>query len=235
MTQTPWPLIVLLAFAAPALATPPEHDAAVRDAIAQTVVARMGSGAAVTVERLEVSVAPAALTALRAVPPPGARTGRLVSFALFDGPHRVGTATALVRVSVPHLRLVSSVARDTTVKASDVALVQAELDGSSFARVPDVTEVVGALARRDVAAGEPLTHSIVEIPPAVRSGDEVEVVSRIGAVEARGIGRASGSGHVGARIRVSSRGQKTLRPARVVAPGVVELLGPRERAQGEYR
>jgi len=61
------------------------------------------------------------------------------------------------------------------------------------------------------------------------------MVSRVGAVEARGTGRASGSGYVGGRIRVSSGGKKTLRPARVVSAGVVELLGPGERTQGEHR
>ena len=236
MMQATLTATLLLAFAAAAVAAP-GHDAAVRAAIAHAVVASMGADAAVTVERLQSSVsapAPAPARALRAVPPPGARTGRLVSFALFDGQRRVGTATALVRVSVPHVRATASVARDTALKATDVTLVEAELEGARFVRVPEMRELVGSLVRRDVAAGEPLTHALVEVPPAVRSGDEVEVVSRVGAVEARGTGRASGSGYVGGRIRVSSSGQKTLRPARVVSPGVVGAGGS-ERARTRRR
>jgi flagella basal body P-ring formation protein FlgA len=227
-------LVLALATAAHAAADV-DPDPLVRAAIMRAVSARMGGDARVSLERLESSPLPAEVAALRAVPPPGARTGRLVSFSLFAGERRVGTATALVRVTVPHLRAVSRVARDTALTAAHVVAADEPVDGVRLVRLPGLVEAVGSLARRDVEAGEALTHAVLEVRPAVRSGDEVEVISRVGVVEARGTGRASGSGYVGGRVRVTTSGRKTLRAARVVSAGVVELLNTVERIQGEKR
>ena len=213
-------------------------DAAVRDAIARGVVERMGPDAHTTVDRLEIRVPVASATAwnpagvpakgtmtMRAVLPPGARTGRLVSVVLYAGTARVGTATALVRVRVPHFRAARPVPRDTELTTLDTTDLVADLDGALFERLPGARDLVGARVRRDVAAGEALTHATVEAALAVRSGDTVEMVTRLGLVEARGAGKASGSGRVGDRVRVSRPGQPGLAAARIVAPGVVELIG----------
>jgi flagella basal body P-ring formation protein FlgA len=213
-------------------ATDPGRDAAVRAAIERGVAERMGAEARVTVDKLEVR-APAtiwnpgadpAANALRVVLPPGVRTGRLLSMPLFAGAARLGTATALVRVRVPHVRAARSVARDTVLTALDTTDLVADLEGALFERLPAASDLVGARARRDVAAGEALTHAMVETAFAVRSGDTVEMVARLGLVEARGVGKASGSGYVGDRVRVSRVGQPGLAAARIVAPGVVQLI-----------
>ncbi len=223
------PLAALaLALAATTVAGNDARDAAVRAAIARGVVERMGPDARVTVERLDVrgpeTVTPEGATvALRAVLPPGARTGRRVSFALFAGTARLGTATALVHVRVPHVRATRHVPRDTELTALDTADLVGEIVGALFERLPAAPELVGARVRRDVAAGEPLTHATVETAFAVRSGDTVAVVARLGLVEARGVGRASGSGRVGDRVRISRPGRPGTAGARIVAPGVVEL------------
>jgi flagella basal body P-ring formation protein FlgA len=210
-------------------------DASARAAIVRAVLDRMGDDAEVVLERLTVSFSPSASGALRAELPPGARTGRLVTLSVFEGTRRLGTATALVRVTLPHARAAVDVARDSVVAVTDVATSRTVLDGVPFARVPSLEEVVGAHVRRDVVAGEPLTNVTIRVDAAVRSGDTVEVVSRWGVVEARGVGRASGSGRVGEEVRVSSPGQRALRTARVVAPGVVELTGPGSLAAGRGR
>jgi flagella basal body P-ring formation protein FlgA len=218
-------LSTLLALAASGAVEPAPPDAPARAAIVRAVLDRMGDEADVVLERLTVSADPSASGAWRAVPPPGARTGRLVTFSVFVGARRLGT----------HTRAVVDVARDSVVAFADVAASRTALDGVPFARVPSLQEVVGAHVRRDVVAGEPLTSVTIRLGAAVRSGDTVEVVSRWGAVEARGVGRASGSGRVGEDVRVSSPGQRALRTARVVAPGVVELTGPASLAAGTRR
>src|SRR5262249_20202623 len=147
-------------------------------------------------DRLEVRAPDTVPAALRAVLTPGARTGRLVSFVLFSGPARLGSATALVKVTIPHVRASRAVPRDSELTALDTADLVSDIDGALFERLPGPAELVGARVRRDVAAGEPLTHATVETAPAVRSGDTVEVIVRLGLVEARGVGHASGSGHV---------------------------------------
>ncbi|HEY6507721.1 MAG TPA: flagellar basal body P-ring formation chaperone FlgA [Vicinamibacterales bacterium] len=237
MTPILWTLLALAALGAVDLAPPATSAEA---AIVRAVVDRMGEEADVVLEGLRVPAGGSASGALRAVPPPGARTGRLVTFSLFEGTRRLGTATATVRVTLPHARTLVSVARDELIGATDVAVTRGVLDGVPFTRVPSILEVVGAQVRRDVVVGEPLTSVTIRVGPAVRSGDTVEVVSRFGAVEARGVGLASGSGRVGEEVRVSSPGQRALRTARVVGPGVVELTrrGPSptgKSKQGEAR
>jgi flagella basal body P-ring formation protein FlgA len=198
---------------------------AARTAIERSVVERMGQGARVSVENLDVRVLEAVgATQLRAAPAPGARTGHRVPFGLFSGARRVGTATALVHVTVAHVRAASPIARDAVVAASDTAVSIGVVDGVRFERLPGPAELVGA--------GEPLTHASVLLEAAVQSGDEVEVVARVGRVEAHGVGRASGSGYVGDWVRVSSAGQRGLQAARVVAPGVVELTGHARPVRG---
>jgi flagella basal body P-ring formation protein FlgA len=199
-------------------------DAGVRRAIQQAVVDRMGDGARVRVDRLTVR-APAGTpdASLRAVPPAGARTGQPLRFALFAGAARVGSATATVTVTLPHVRLMSPLARDAAVTAGDTAVAIDVVHGVRLERLPGPAELVGARARRTMVAGQLLTYTDLNVAAAVRSGDDVEVVARVGAVEARGVGRVSGSGHVGDWVRVTRNGDRRLQPARVVAPGVVEL------------
>jgi len=227
-------LPVLFALATPGAVEMTPPDAAARAAIVRAVLDRMGDEAEVTLERLSVTVLSPAAGAWRAVPPPGARTGRLMTFSLFEGTRRLGAATAVVRVTLPHVRATAGVARDGVVGAADVAESRGVLDGVPLARVPSLPEVVGAHVRRDVVAGEPLTSVTLRVGAVVRSGDTVEVISRWGVVEARGVGRASGSGRVGDAVRVSSPGQRALRAARIVAPGVVELTGPGPSAAGGH-
>ena len=57
----------------------------------------------------------------------------------------------------------------------------------------------------------------------VRSGDRVTIWVRIGAVQASGVGIASGSGQLGDTIRVlASEGRRAL-TARITGPGTVEV------------
>jgi flagella basal body P-ring formation protein FlgA len=58
----------------------------------------------------------------------------------------------------------------------------------------------------------------------VRAGDEVKVVARMGALEAWGVGRATASGGVGDVVRIRRGSARGLQPARVLSPGVVEVL-----------
>ena len=69
-----------------------------------------------------------------------------------------------------------------------------------------------------------LSHAVVAVPDAVRAGDEVKVVARVGALEAWGVGRASGSGQVGDVVRITRGGARGLQPARVLSAGVVQVL-----------
>jgi len=196
----------------------------VREAVAAAVAQRFGVAAEgrVVVEDLRSEAGEA--TDLVAVPDPGARTGRPAQFALRSGSRRVGTAVARVIVSVPHVKVTAPVARDGAIVADAVRLVDEEVGGVRFEALPALDDVIGSHARRALVPGDVLSHAVVTVPDAVKAGDEVKVVARVGALEAWGLGRASGSGRVGDVVRITRGGARGLQPARVLAAGVVQVL-----------
>ena len=198
---------------------------AVRAAIAQAVAERFraASPAQVVVGELRLD-ATDTNGDLVALPDPGARTGRPAQFTLRAGSRRVGLAVASVTVSVPHVRTTAPVERDAAVTAEAVQEEDGQVAGVRFEPLPRLDEVIGAHARRPLAAGEVLSQAVVVVPEAVRAGDDVKVVARVGALEAWGVGRASASGRVGDIVRITHGGARGLKPARVLSPGVVQVL-----------
>jgi flagella basal body P-ring formation protein FlgA len=200
----------------------------VRGVIARAVAQRFGVAAQrVTVEdlRTEAGDAEAAdAEALVAAADPGARTGRLVQFALRAGTRRAGTAVAHVTVAAPHVKVTAAVARDAAIAAEAVQETDGDVGAVRFEPLPQLDDVVGAHARRALAPGEVLSHAVVAVPDAVKAGDEVKVVVRVGVLEAWGVGRASGSGRVGDVVRITRGGARGLQPARVLAAGVVQVV-----------
>ena len=228
-------LLVCAGLALPAAAaTPATGLEAVRAAIAQAVAERFraASPAQVVVGELRVDAAlpqagetsSATSGDLVALPDPGARTGRPAQFTLRAGSRRVGLAVASVTVSVPHVRTTAPVERDAAVTAEAVQEQDGQVAGVRFEPLPRLDEVIGAHARRPLTAGEVLSHAVVIVPDAVRAGDDVKVVARVGALEAWGVGRASASGRVGDIVRITHGGARGLKPARVLSPGVVQVL-----------
>jgi flagella basal body P-ring formation protein FlgA len=200
----------------------------VRGVIARAVAQRFGVAPdRVTVTDLRAEAGgddAAGAEALVAVADPGARTGRLVQFALRAGTKRAGTAVAQVTVAAPHVKVTAAVARDAAIAAEAVREVDGDVGAVRFEPLPQIDDVVGAHARRALAPGEVLSHAVVAVPDAVKAGDDVKVVVRVGALEAWGTGRASGSGRVGDVVRITRGGARGLQPARVLAAGVVQVL-----------
>jgi flagella basal body P-ring formation protein FlgA len=203
-------------------AVPSARPVSVRDAIALAVSQRFGAGAQVVVGELRSEAIDT--DGLVAVADPGARTGKPAQFTLRVGSRRVGLAVASVTVSVPHVRTIAPVDRDEAVTAEAVREQDGEVDGVRFEPLPRLDEVIGAHARRSLATGEVLSQAVVAVPEAVRAGDDVKVVARVGALEAWGVGRASGSGRVGDVVRITRGGARGLQRALVLSPGVVQVL-----------
>ena len=200
----------------------------VSDAIVRAVAQRFGaaSGARVVVDELRVDAdeTGSAVVGVVAVADPGARTGRPAQFTLRVGNKRLGLAVASVTVSVPHVRTIAPVDRDQAVTAEVVQEQDGEVAGVRFEPLPRLDEVIGAHARRALAAGEVLSQAVVAVPDAVQAGDEVKVVARVGVLEAWGVGRASGSGRVGDVVRITRGSARGLQRALVLSPGVVQVL-----------
>src|SRR5687767_5157827 len=166
------------------------EPSSVREAIVRAVGQRFGAAADARVVVGELRTDVTDVAGLVAVADPGARTGRPVQFTLRVGTKRVGIAVASVTVSLPHVRTIAPVERDQAVTAEAVQEQDGEVAGVRFEALPRLDEVVGAHARRPLAAGEVVSQAVVAVPDAVLAGDEVKVVARVGALEAWGVGRA---------------------------------------------
>ncbi len=207
--------IARAAFAAPATITPVT-------AIAQSVASRLGADAQVTVATIATSVKPE--PGLQALPEPGARVGQAVRFVLTAGRLRRGVAVATVKVSGPHARAAQPIARDAALVAGDIEVIDGEWPSVPFTRLPAEEELVGLTARRDIAKGEPLTNTVLDVPALIRAGDVVTVTARVGRVEATGQATASTSGHRGDVIRVTPRPNGRSVRARITGQAAVEVV-----------
>jgi flagella basal body P-ring formation protein FlgA len=215
--------LVALVAVAPSWAAADSDAPGVRAAIEEAVRERMGAGVTVRVSGLRLDATPSS-DAIRAKPDPAARTGRPVRFTLMSGGRRVGGAVARVDVFARHARARQAIARDIEIGAGDVDTVDGDVLAVRFDPLPSAAEAVGQRVRRALAAGEVITTAVIEVPAAVRTGDEVRARVRVGAVEAWGAGRAWGSGRIGDVIRITRGPARTTLRARIVAPGIVEIL-----------
>jgi flagella basal body P-ring formation protein FlgA len=189
-------------------------------AIERAVVERLGGHVEVEVLALDTAVAPA--RALHALPEPGGRAGAPARFVLMVGRVRRGIAVASVKVRGPFARAARTIARRETITADAVDVVTGELVAVGFQRLPGPDEVLGLVARRDIAAGEPLTQAAVQLPPLVKPGDEVVLTVVAGAVRITAKAIAASSGYEGDVIRVTPEGGRPLK-ARISGPGTVEV------------
>lgn len=192
----------------------------VQAAIERVVVDRMGD-VQVIVRQVFTSVA--TQSGLVATIEPGSKLGQPIRFILFAGNRRVGSAVARLEVVGPAPRATRAFARDEQITSADVVVTSVEIKNVMLRRLPELSDVVGARARRDIVAGELLTNALVVVPPAVKSGDEVRVTVTIGAAQVSGVGRAAGSGQVGDTIQVTTPSNRRPLKARIVGRGAVEI------------
>jgi flagella basal body P-ring formation protein FlgA len=209
-------------------------DPLVRDAIVAAVKARMGKDAAVTVGDMRVrgldTIDGMAIARMVAVPDAGSRVGGFVRFLLFeDAKHerRAGSVDAEVHVTAPHLRARRALAHRTTLDPADFERVTADVGRMPIEALPDERVLAGARVSRPIAEGRAILASMVASTQLVKSGDEVQTVVRIGALEARGSAVAAQSGALGDEIRVVNVESKRALKARVTGEGEVQVIHER--------
>jgi len=175
----------------------------------------------VDVTAIETAVAPE--RGLRALIDPDGRAGAPMRFVMMVGRVRRGVAVATVKVLGSYARAARAIERSEKVSADAVEIVQGELPPAGFKRLPEGREVIGLVARRDIAAGEPLTQAVLQVPPVIHAGDEVTVTVIAGTVRVAAKAIASASGYEGDTIRVVPEGGRPLR-ARITGRGAVEVV-----------
>jgi flagella basal body P-ring formation protein FlgA len=192
------------------------------DAIVAAAHGRLGSGAAIVVSQLHTTVA--AEPGLEALPDPNARIGQPARFTLVVRGERRGMAVATVKVVASYPRASRAIRRDEGIDGDAVDFTVGEVPTMPLRALLTEKDISGVVARRDIAAGEPLTIAALRIPPLVKSGDSVDVTIRIGVVAVTGPGIASGSGHEGDVIRVLQSHTTKVIKARITGPGAVEMI-----------
>ncbi len=202
-------------------------DAAVRAAIVRAAVQRLGQGAEVSLQELQINAMPANGT-ITAVPEPAARIGRPSVFSLTaqtaTGPRRIGSAVALLGAAAPHLRARRAIRRGETLTAADVEAIDGRIADAPLKSLPGLDAVAGAKATRDLEAGTILTSSVIAATPLVRSGQQITVRARVGNIEARTIAIAQQNGQAGDLVRAVTPESKRTLVGRVVASGEIEVV-----------
>jgi flagella basal body P-ring formation protein FlgA len=199
--------------------------ARVRAAIEEAVQERLGGGALVAAEVLDVRLGEAS-GGIAAWPEQGARAGVAARFSLFTSDSRrvrIGEATAIVSATVEAVRLTRPVGRGEAIGRDDIERVRVAHTGVLIG-LPTPDEVLGAHARRDLAAGATVAKSDVIPEPAVRSGDTVKVVVRIAGVEVSTTAVALQSGARSEVIRLTNPASRKALLGRVIRRGEVEVV-----------
>ena len=207
-------------------------DAQISDAVSAAVRARVGDDAQVdvVVERVELT-RPAHAASLVAQPPPGARLGRPVRFALFSAAdptagqnrRRVGYAIAEARVTMPHARAARALSRGEIVTPSDVLVSDSDVGQVPIAPLPDIAGAIGSSVTRNIREGELLSARLVRTPVLVRPGEAVVTRVAVGAVSVTGIAVARQVGRLGDFVLLENKESGRRLRGRVVARQEVEV------------
>jgi len=223
--------LAALMWALPVLAQEPAAsvESRVARALAAEIRTRMGANAEVSVGNVQVTVRGDAAGSLAVVPSPNARLDVPVDFSIVGvgssgRPAQIGRGRADVFVTVPHAQTARTIARGSVLAADDLIDITGDPGDVALRRLPTARELVGATLRRDVAGGQVLTLQAAAMPPAVRAGDNVQAIARVGGVQVTAELTAMDTGAEGAVVRVVNRETRRELRARVVRKGVVEVI-----------
>lgn len=87
------------------------------------------------------------------------------------------------------------------------------------------SDVIGAVASREIGAGEPLRKSMLTVPPTIASGSKVIILFKSGFLEASASGTALENGMKGQAIRVKNDNSQKIVTGVVSEAGLVNVSG----------
>nr|WP_254200698.1 flagellar basal body P-ring formation chaperone FlgA [Lysobacter sp. MMG2] len=112
---------------------------------------------------------------------------------------------------------------DEPIGPQHLAVQRRELGANAGAVVTDPGAVIGKRLRKAMPAGAVLGQDDVGGEDALKRGDPVTLVSRVGGMEVRMGGRALGAGRVGSTVSVENTASRRIIRGRLVGPGLVEV------------
>ncbi|GAB4368089.1 MAG: hypothetical protein Kow0062_01040 [Acidobacteriota bacterium] len=163
----------------------------------------------------------------------GPATGTTTFRATLVGPRgwtRTIPVRARLELSGPMLVATRDLRPGETVAAGDVVVREGVLPARRRVFAAPA-EVVGLRLRAFVRAGRPVTRRDVDRPDAVEPGQPVVARLRRGSVVLTLDTVARSRGDVGDIVRVRGLGGRGLLEARVLAPGLVEIVGSRKESR----
>jgi flagella basal body P-ring formation protein FlgA len=140
---------------------------------------------------------------------------------------RVGEATAVVRVSGPHLTAKRALSANSVLAAEDLDVADGPIDGAPLRRLVARADALGARTLHAIAAGDPIVDGAVAGVPVVRAGDRVVATVRGLGLEVSVLAVAEQNGLPDQIIRIVNPDSRRAVRARVVAKGEVEVLSGR--------
>lgn len=163
---------------------------------------------------------------LRVIPPAGAARGlrgrQVVSIEITAPGHRESRQVAVeVRVEEPVLVAARALERGRAIEPADARIEVRDVTWEARRALRDPAEAAGKRLRRPVAEGSVIGLDDLEEIPAVRAGERVRIVARLGGVEIAAAGEARASGAIGATIPVRNESSRRIVQARVAGPGEV--------------
>ncbi|MEW6489401.1 MAG: flagellar basal body P-ring formation chaperone FlgA [Thermodesulfobacteriota bacterium] len=177
----------------------------VEEAVERALAGRLGPGEELRVTSVSLPrPVTEGILELQAVVPEGALSSPATVWVdvLVDG-ERAARAWARVEMfrSSPVLVLAREVRRGDVLSPEDVAVQSGSPGPGALA---DPLEAVGRRAVRRLPAGAPLAARDLESVPAVKRGDTVRLVARVGGVTATTLGKALETAGVGDTLRVEN-------------------------------
>ncbi|MBS1818558.1 MAG: flagellar basal body P-ring formation protein FlgA [Acidobacteria bacterium] len=225
------PLVLLLVLAAVTVSAEPASvtlEEKVAAALRVEIGTRLGPGAVVSIEQVQVTVRERATGSMAVVPAPHATLGLIPFVVVGAGPQgrpvQVGRGTAHAVVTVPYATAARTLPRGHLLTAADLVDVVGNPGPMPLRRLPLSRDLVGGTTRQDIVAGAIVTHQSATQPPAVRVGDPVKAIAAVGTVQITAELVALDNGVEGAIVRVVNRESKRELRARVLATGVVEVI-----------
>jgi flagella basal body P-ring formation protein FlgA len=111
--------------------------------------------------------------------------------------------------------------KGTAVSANDVGSKETYTSENALIYPDDLRDVVGKVARKDIAPGAVLTTLILESPQVIRRGETVTIVGENNSLIVKTKAKAEDSGRVGERIRVRNLSSDREVTGRVAEDGTV--------------
>jgi flagella basal body P-ring formation protein FlgA len=153
----------------------------------------------------------------------GAKVFVLVSFSLKE--RIVSRLNVIAEVKVLRDVVVAkrSISRGAVLSMDDLEMVSQTVGPLEKSTVPDISNVIGMQADRNIRNGAILRLNQLSWPKMVRSGDVVSVIARSGSMVISVTGEAKQDGNRGEWIKVTNIESKKTISARVTGPGEVRV------------